>query len=222
MRSDTGNRVLVLAAEDYSGESDSPVYPSSTGPSSPSYYGDALSANGLGYDVYDVDAEGRKAPDPLGVLSHYDAVIWYTGNDLLTREPGQGARDRASRALANDMVVNVRDFLNEGGKLLYTGQYAATAQLNAFVFNVEGEPPFCPPGGPAREAACIPISNDFLQYYLGTYPVRRRRRGAVRRRRPGRGLGARLRLRGRRLRLDRVLAQRRRAAPTTKSTSTRC
>ena len=38
-----------------------------------------------------------------------------------------------------------------------------------FDFNVEGEPPFCPPGGDAREGACIPLSNDFLQYWLGAY-----------------------------------------------------
>ena len=37
------------------------------------YYKDALDATGSSYDVYDVDAEGRTAPDALGVLSHYDA-----------------------------------------------------------------------------------------------------------------------------------------------------
>ena len=31
---------------------------------------------------------GSTAPDPLGVLGHYDAVVWYTGDDLVTREPG--------------------------------------------------------------------------------------------------------------------------------------
>ena len=34
--------------------------------------------------------QGRKAPDPLGVLSHFDAVIWYTGNDNVTRRPNAG------------------------------------------------------------------------------------------------------------------------------------
>ncbi len=45
-------------------------------------------------DVYDVDANGRKAPDALGVLSHYKAVIWYTGDDIVTREPGWGGGER--------------------------------------------------------------------------------------------------------------------------------
>ena len=54
-----------------------------------SYYTDALHGQRRSsYDVCDVDARGRTAPDPLGVLSHYKAVIWYTGNDLLVREPG--------------------------------------------------------------------------------------------------------------------------------------
>ena len=109
-----------------------------------------------------------RLPDQLGVLSHYDAVIWYTGNDLLTRRPGQGPGTGVARTV-NDTIINVRDYLNEGGKLFYTGQYAAVSQAQAFVFNVEGEPPFCPPGGDAIAAACIPLSNDFLQYYLGAY-----------------------------------------------------
>ena len=66
------NRVLVLAAEDYTGIS--PAYANTAGPTYLSYYLDALQANGVGADVYDVDANGRIAPDDLGVLSHYDAV----------------------------------------------------------------------------------------------------------------------------------------------------
>ncbi len=86
------------------------------GPHYLSYYPDALAANGIGYDVYDVDARGRKAPDRLGVLSHYDAVVWYTGNDIITREPGW-AGGNASR-LAMDELLEVRDYLNEGGRAL--------------------------------------------------------------------------------------------------------
>ena len=57
---ESSNRVLVLAAEDYTGIS--PVYKKTNGPSYLSYYLDALAANGIGADVYDVDANGRKAP----------------------------------------------------------------------------------------------------------------------------------------------------------------
>ena len=118
--SDSGRRVLVIAAEDYTGAS--PAKPGVTAPQYLSFYSDALSANGIAFDVYDVDANGRTAPDNLGVLSHYDAAIWYTGDDVVTREPGWGAGN-ASR-LAMQELLEVRDFLNEGGRVLYTGQRA--------------------------------------------------------------------------------------------------
>ncbi len=85
-----GGRVLVVAAEDYTGAS--PVQAS--GPNYLQYYLDALQANGVSADVYDVDAHNRTAPDLLGVLSHYDAVIWYTGDDIVTRKPGWAGRQR--------------------------------------------------------------------------------------------------------------------------------
>ena len=94
------------------------------------------------YDVYDVDGRrDRTAPDALGVLSHYrTGWIWETGDDPgdprdRRREPGSGA----SRALTNDLILSVRDYLNEGGKLLYTGQ------------NIGPVERFVPlqPGGPA-------------------------------------------------------------------------
>ncbi len=61
------------------------------------------------------------APDPLGVLSHYKAVVWYTANDFVTREPWQVAGTGTSR-LALDEQIDVRHFMNEGGKLLFTGR----------------------------------------------------------------------------------------------------
>ena len=72
MVSDTSNRMLVVAAEDYSGAS--PVQ--TPGPHYAQTYLAALAANGIQADVYDVDARGRTAPDQLGVLSHYKGVIW--------------------------------------------------------------------------------------------------------------------------------------------------
>jgi hypothetical protein len=121
VESDSGRRVLILAAEDYTGASQL----GAPGPKPPrylSYHANALSANGVAFDVYDVDAHARTAPDSLGVLSHYDAVVWYTGDDLVTREPGWGPGN-ASR-LAMQELLEVRDFVNEGGRVLYTGQAA--------------------------------------------------------------------------------------------------
>ncbi len=169
--------VLILAAEDRTGASTSPPYPS-TSPTTPNYlsfYEDALKANGVGYDVYDVDARGRKAPDHLGVLGHYKAVIWYRGNDVHVREPGWPGGN-VSR-LAVDETLEIRQYLNEGGKLLYTGQWAGATengiggmQLYDPVANQRcqgGTPP--PP--PEVTARCLNWGdkNDFVQYYLGTY-----------------------------------------------------
>jgi Zinc carboxypeptidase len=118
--SETVNRLLVLTAEDYTGAS--PVYADQSGPNHLQYYTDALNANDVAHDVYDVDANGRKAPDALGVLSHYDAVVWYTGNDIITREPGWGPGNASSLAITE--LFEVRDFINEGGRVLYTGKFA--------------------------------------------------------------------------------------------------
>ena len=168
--SESGAPVLVLAAEDYTGAS--PVQ--GAGPFFLSYYTDALSANGVAFDVYDVDANGRKAPDALGVLSHYQAVIWYTGNDIITREPGWGAGN-ASR-LAMQEILEVRDYLNEGGKLLYTGKFAGHQYAPGH--GTQRYDPFenlrCS-SSPTILARCRPLGGsgdgvgDFLEYWLGAY-----------------------------------------------------
>jgi Zinc carboxypeptidase len=165
--SDSGDRVLILAAEDYTGFS--PVQ--TPGPHFLSFYENALAANGIGYDVYDVDAQGRTAPDPLGVLSHYDAVIWYTGNDIITREPGWGGGN-ASR-LAIQELYGIRDYLNEGGKVFYTGKYAGHQYAQG-----HGNQRYDPYANqqcslPAITARCRPLGgsgdgvNDVLEYWFG-------------------------------------------------------
>jgi hypothetical protein len=120
--SDSDRSVLVLSAEDYTGASP-PQDPA--GPHFLSYYTDALTAKGYEFDVYDVDAQGRTAPDHLGVLSHYDAVLWYTGDDVIPREPGWGPGN-ASR-IAIQELYEIREFLNEGGRVAYAGKHAGTA-----------------------------------------------------------------------------------------------
>jgi len=159
---ESANRVLVMAAEDYTGLS--PVYKSNPRPAYLSYHLDALAANGIGADVYDVDANGREAPSALGVLSHYKAVIWYTGDDVITRDPGM-VPGTASR-LANDEMLAVREYLNEGGRLLYTGKYAGLEYAQGYEFNPETNAP-CDPNSAAD--GCQGLSDDFPQYYLGAY-----------------------------------------------------
>jgi hypothetical protein len=136
----------------------------------------------VGYDVYDVDANSRTAPSYLGVLKHYKAVIWYTGDDQLVREPGQPGGTGTSKVL-DDEVIASRDFMNEGGNLLVTGKFALAAAWDQYLYNPLGPTPpkpFCasnfqtgqgaladdPPG---QNFNCVVVSNDFQQYWLGAY-----------------------------------------------------
>jgi Immune inhibitor A peptidase M6 len=167
VRSDSGADVLVLATEDYTGDSAFPPYPGTNGPFYLSYYTDALEANGIEYDVWDYDAEGRNAPDALGVLSHYDAVVWYTGNDRVTRPvPRTGVSDEQMHRT----TMAVRDFVNEGGRVAWSGVHAG-GQYDATEYAHDGAPfNHCDGNLNTTDGGkCSPLSNDFLQYYLGSY-----------------------------------------------------
>ena len=132
----TGADVLILAAEDYTGNY--PEYANNTEPNYLGFYTAALDAAGYSYDVYDVDAQGT-APSNLEVLSHYKAVIWYSGDDYAITNPGFEAHQ--------DITLAVRDFINyEKGKLLATGQDLAWLSAVYGLF-----------------------SDDFTQYYLGAF-----------------------------------------------------
>ncbi|MFE4248803.1 M14 family zinc carboxypeptidase [Streptomyces sp. NPDC056910] len=91
-------------------------------------YVDALKANGRTPLVWNVATQG--APDALAVLDHFRTVVHYTGAD----RPG----------LTTQLAL--RDYLNEGGKLIEAGEQA---------------------GGSV--AIGDTTTNDFSQYYLGAY-----------------------------------------------------
>ncbi|MFI0978941.1 M14 family zinc carboxypeptidase [Streptomyces sp. NPDC021093] len=91
-------------------------------------YVDALKANGRSATVWDVATQG--APHALGVLGHFDSVVHYTGASV----PGGPTQ------------LQLRAYLNEGGKLVEAGERA---------------------GGAARLGPAN--TNDFSQYYLGAY-----------------------------------------------------
>ena len=169
--SETGNRVLVVAAEDYTGTAPAP----SRGPRYLASYLDALRANGIAADTYDVDARGRVAPDPLGVLGHYAAVVWYTGDDLVTRR--RGLLSPNADRLAIDEILAFRAYMNGGGRVLYTGK-AAGQQYGL----VQGAQLYDPKNvGPCPnrrfdERRCLPTFgsafggdsvNDVLEYWFG-------------------------------------------------------
>jgi zinc carboxypeptidase/immune inhibitor InhA-like protein len=165
LASDSNARVLVFAQEDYSGNSAFPPYTNTTSPNFLSYYTQAL--GDTSHDVYDFDARGRRAPDPLGVLSHYDAVIWYTGNDNVTRP---AATPGAASLEAHRSITAVRDFVNEGGRVALMGVNAGR-QWDLVEYPQEGFPESQCDGdfNTSNEGKCQPLSNDFAQYYLGSY-----------------------------------------------------
>ncbi|MFV2100790.1 M14 family zinc carboxypeptidase [Micromonospora sp. LOL_024] len=159
---DIGGDVLVLAVEDVTGLS--PTQDTGT-----AKYADeiatALKAAGRSSDVYDFDAMGRTAPHHLGVLSHYRAVVWETGDDIILREPGQVPGTVAKAAV--EIEMSVRDYLNEGGKLLVSGKYALYAQAADGSYGyLPDAPPECTN---AADPTCLPLLNDFQQYWLGAY-----------------------------------------------------
>ncbi|WP_418956395.1 M14 family zinc carboxypeptidase [Streptomyces tritici] len=88
----------------------------------------ALADAGHRAAVWDVATQG--VPHPLGVLDHFRTVVWYTGAE---RPSGP-------------VMLAVRDYLNEGGKLVNAGEKS---------------------GGQVDIGRAD--SNDFAQYYLGAF-----------------------------------------------------
>ena len=98
-------RVLVVAAEDYTGLSPNKT-PYDDAPRYLDAHVAALEANGYAVETFDVDAPpagpdgtARRLISDLGVLSHFDAVLFYTGDDLRARRrPVRGWTTRTTAA----------------------------------------------------------------------------------------------------------------------------
>ncbi|WP_433516144.1 M14 family zinc carboxypeptidase [Nonomuraea sp. CA-143628] len=161
---DIGGKVLVLATEDVTGLS--PVQ----GVTEAKYADDyvkALDEAGYSSDVYDMDKMGRKAPHALGVLSHYKAVVWETGDDIIPRSVGQVAGTTSKGGVDTELAV--RDYLNEGGKLLHSGKYPSYAANNNGAYYYQPDQPAQPECATPNDPPCIQVFNDFQQYWLGAY-----------------------------------------------------
>ena len=61
----------------------------------------------------------------------------------------------------------MRDFLNDGGKLFFTGKNAGRVFAEGYTYNPfqAEEHTYCQNANPS----CIIVQDDFLQYYLGAY-----------------------------------------------------
>ncbi|MFI7700087.1 M14 family zinc carboxypeptidase [Nonomuraea sp. NPDC049480] len=176
---DSAAKVLVVANEDYTGLN--PDYPPSvTAPKYAAKYQQALKAAGYASETWDVDSQG--VPHHLGVLSHFKALVWELGDnrlsmeqqDLVTVTPLGDLPDADVKPSQQNLTIAVRDYLNEGGKLLYTGETAAyygilDTIVGGIYYGIDGNP-----DGDCVVTTiqglfdeCLLLADDFTQYYLG-------------------------------------------------------
>jgi Zinc carboxypeptidase/Immune inhibitor A peptidase M6 len=175
--------VLVIANEDYTGVN--PDYPDDvTAPKYADAYVQAIEAGGASADVWDVDAQG--VPHDLGVLSHYDAVLWYLGDNRITQDPEDELiqtpfgelEDIGVAERQQYLTMSVRDYLNEGGKLVHAGETAQYSGLPG-ISDVVGGLYYALNGDETAECVvetqagffedCLILADDFRQYYLGAF-----------------------------------------------------
>lgn len=178
LQSDTGDAVLILADEDIAGVN--PDY-SNTNKALRRYAQQLQAVTDAGYtsDLWNTSTQG--VPHPLGVLSHYRAVNWYTGLNRLTQDREDETTDTPFGPYPDVSVAErqqyltlaVRDYLNEGGKLLHNGELAQYYGLFPFVGGLY----YGLNGDPTRECVvtsidglfddCVVLADDFAQYWLG-------------------------------------------------------
>ena len=140
-------RVLIVAAEDYKGVS--PNVNTAGYDTAPRYvdeYQSSLEALGYEVSVYDVDNPPPtggtpngvvfpqiKYPTYLGVLSHFDAVVYESGDDFIPQDVTNTNPRRVTNPTAqtgsqemapwfHHAMLQLRDYANEGGKLIVAGR----------------------------------------------------------------------------------------------------
>ena len=180
LEQDSDSPVLVIANEDYTGVN--PEYPAGT--TDPKYVDEhvaALEANGVTPAVWDVDAQG--VPHHLGVLSHFDAALWYLGDNRLTQDPEDEFTDTYLFGPLPDLsvaerqqylTIAVRDWLNEGGKLALAGETSAYygllgSPLGGIYYGLDGAPEEDCVVTSDFFADCLLLADDFTQYWMGAY-----------------------------------------------------
>jgi hypothetical protein len=173
--------VLVIASEDYTGFN--PRYnPAIDNPKYDELHVAALEQAGYDADVWDIDAQG--VPHDLAVLGHYDAVVWEQGENRLTQDEGDVLTETYAGRIPEISVAEreqyltmaVRDYLNQGGKLI---QAAETAQYSGLLGDGVGGIYYGLNGDPEAECVissppglfedCLILADDFRQYYLGAW-----------------------------------------------------
>jgi hypothetical protein len=138
-------RVLVVAAEDYTGVSPNVNPGYANAPRYLAQHVAALEAAGYEVETFNIDAPPQwggavyatdtpiKYPTYIGVLSHFDAVNYYTGDDFVPQDPTNTNPRRIATATtqtgsqemapwAHKVMLELREYANNGGKLLVDGR----------------------------------------------------------------------------------------------------
>jgi hypothetical protein len=107
----------------------------------------------------------------MGVLNHYDALVWYTGDKLVTDYQG----GLNTTLLAHEMNMVMRDYINEGGKIIATGKNHGFEEFFPLNYGENGAPDqtCTDPSG----ATCLVLTDDVYQYWFGGFS--RTRRGGL-------------------------------------------
>ena len=162
--------VLILAADDYTGHLQLPGLSGRRRPArlsltlrqTPSTRRRTPSTS------YDVDARGRSRRTTWACS--VTTTPW-CGTRATICSPVNPAQPGGTGAatLANNEMLELRAYLNEGGRLLYTGRSAGWQYANAFDYNPVSTPPVCDNVDQSVDDGCLLLSDDFLQYWLGAY-----------------------------------------------------
>ncbi len=142
----TKKRVLVVAAEDYTGKSPNVDAGYDTAPRYLTQHVAALEAAGYEVETFNIDAPPAnggtangvvrpqiKYPTQFGVLAHFDAVNYYSGDDFVPQDASETDPRRLSSVTgqtgsfemapwAHKVMIELREYANEGGKLLVDGR----------------------------------------------------------------------------------------------------
>ena len=181
--------MLILCAEDYTGASPVSERPGrTTSPSTRTPWRRTASAS---TSTTSTPAAARRPPASAS-SRHYDAVVWYTGDDVITREPGWVGGNGSRLAMDESLQCSVT-YLNEGGRVLYSGKNAglqyATPRLQLYdPTAANAQCSALPPTTDPRRCLILfgstsgDLQNDVLEYWFGGVPAQRRRRSRRRRR----------------------------------------
>src|SRR3954453_4669524 len=140
---------------------------------------------GYSADLRDTHTQG--VPHDLGVLSHYKAIVWYMGDNRITQDPDDFLTETEPFGPLPDvsvaereqyLTIAVRDFMNEGGKLInaaetaqFSGLPGITDVVGGLWYGLNGDEhaPCHVDTVAGFFSDCLLLADDFREYWLGAF-----------------------------------------------------